>query len=87
MSISFSNSVEVLIFILLCSCYVCSCLWLYGDAATRDMGVKGAILPLILIAAAALFLTLNFSWALVVWPIGIVAWFVLRPASSHVITE
>ncbi len=87
MSISFANSTEVLIFILLCSVYVCSCLWMYGDAATRDMGVKGAILPLLFIIAATLFLTLGMSWALIIWPIGYVAWFFIRPKKSHAITE
>ena len=85
MSIAFSNSSEVFFFILLCSAYVCSCLWIYGDAATRDMGVKGAILPLVFIIAAALFLTLGIYWVLVVWPIGYIAWFILRPKSAHVI--
>lgn len=85
MSIAFSNSSEVFIFILLCSVYVCSCLWIYGDAATRDMGAKGAILPLVFIIAAALFLTLGLYWVLIVWPIGYIAWFILRPKSAHVI--
>ena len=57
MSISFGNSTEVFIFIILCSVYVCSILWIYGDAATRDMGIKGTILPLIFVIAAALALT------------------------------
>jgi hypothetical protein len=85
--ISFSNSTEVFIFIILCSVYVCSILWIYGDAATRDMGAKGAILPLIFVIAAALALTKGFLWALIIWPIGYIAWFILRPATSHVITE
>ena len=87
MSIAFNNATEVFIFILLCSVYVCSCLWIYGDAATRDMGIKGAILPLVFVIVAALFLTLGLSWPLIIWPVGLVLWFMLRPASSHVITE
>ena len=87
MSISFSNSTEVFIFIILCSIYVCSTLWIYGDAATRDMGIKGLILPLIFVIAAALALTKGLIAALIVWPIGYIAWFRLRPKSSHVITE
>lgn len=85
MSIAFTNASEVFIFILLCSAYVCSCLWIYGDAATRDMGVKGAILPLIFIIAAALFLSLGLYWVLIVWPLGYIGWFIMRPKSSHVI--
>jgi len=86
-SISFSNSTEVFIFIILCSVYVCSTLWIYGDAATRDMGIKGLILPLIFVIAAALALTKGLIAVLIVWPIGYIAWFRLRPKSSHVITE
>ncbi len=87
MSLSFNNATEVFIFIILCSIYVCSILWIYGDSATRDMGIKGAILPLIFVIAAALTLTQNMSWTLIVWPIGYALWFFLRPAKSHVITE
>ncbi len=87
MSISFSNATEVFIFILMCSVYVCSCLWIYGDAATRDMGAKGAILPLAFVIAAALFLTLGLYWVLIIWPIGYITWFILRPKTSHVIRE
>ena len=87
MSFSFSNATEVFIFIILCSVYVCSILWIYGDAATRDMGIKGTILPLIFVVAAALALTKGWLWALLAWPVGYVAWFVLRPATSHVIVE
>ena len=87
MSISFSNSTEVFIFIILCSVYVCSILWLYGDAATRDMGIKGAILPLIFVIAAALALTKGMMIVLIAWPIGYIGWFALRPKSSHAIVE
>ena len=87
MSISFSNSTDVFIFIIICSVYVCSILWIYGDAATRDMGIKGALLPLIFVIAAALALTKGMIIALIVWPIGYILWFLLRPKSSHVITE
>ena len=87
MSILFSNATEVFIFIILCSVYVCSILWIYGDAATRDLGIKGAILPLIFVIAAAMALTKGLLWALVVWPIGYIAWFIFRPATSHAIVE
>lgn len=87
MPISFNNATEVFIFIILCSVYVCSILWIYGDAATRDMGTKGAILPLIFVIAAALALIKGFLWALLAWPIGYIAWFFLRPTKSHVIVE
>ena len=85
MSFSFSNATEV--FIILCSVYVCSILWIYGDSATRDMGIKGIILPLILVIAAALALTKGITWALLAWPIGYIAWFFIRPKDTHNIVE
>ena len=81
-----NTSTEVFIFIILCSVYVCSTLWLYGDATTRDMGAKGAILPLIFVIAAALALMMGV-YAVIVWPIGYVGWFLFRPKSSHAIVE
>lgn len=87
MSFSFSNATEVFIFIILCSVYVCSILWIYGDSATRDMGIKGIILPLILVIAAALALTKGITWALLAWPIGYIAWFFIRPKDTHNIVE
>ena len=87
MSFSFSNATEVFFFIILCSVYVCSILWIYGDSATRDMGIKGAILPLIFVIAAALALTKGMTWALLAWPIGYIAWFVIRPKTAHTIVE
>ncbi len=87
MSITFSNSVEVFIFIILCSVYVCSILWIYGDAATRDMGAKGLILPLIFVIITVPALIKGMLWTLVFWLIGYIAWFILRPAKSHAIVE
>jgi len=51
------------------------------------MGIKGGILPLIFVIAAALAITKGMVWALLVWPIGYIAWFYMRPTKSHVITE
>ena len=59
----------------------------YGDAATRDMGIKGTILPLIFVIAAALALTKGMMMALIAWPVGYIGWFTLRPKSSHAIVE
>jgi len=86
-SIAFSNSLEVFIFIILCSVYVCSILWIYGDSATRDVGLKGVILPLVFVIAGALALAKGMMLALLVWPTGYIAWFILRPKGSHVIVE
>ncbi len=87
MSFSFSNTIEVFIFIILCSVYVCSILWIYGDAATRDMGIKGGVLPLVFIIAAVLALIKGMMWALLIWPVGYIAWFAMRPKVAHAITE
>ena len=87
MAVSFENVLGVFLFILFCSFYVCSILWIYGDAATRDMGNKGLVLPLIFIVAGALALILGWFYVLALWPLGYLAWFILRPKSSHAIIE
>lgn len=97
MSFSFNNATEVFIFIIFCSVYVCSILWIYGDAATRDMGLKGLILPLIFILVIVLiflgglveYLTgMNPGyWPLLIWPVGYIGWFILRPKTTHTIVE
>jgi hypothetical protein len=51
------------------------------------MGIKGTILPLIFVIAAALALTKGIMLALIAWPVGYIGWFALRPKSSHVIVE
>lgn len=80
MSLSLTSSMDVLIFIIFCSVYVCSTLWIYGDAATRNAGWKGTILPLLFVIAGTLALIKGEYLALIIWPLGYVAWFVLRPA-------
>jgi len=51
------------------------------------MGIKGTILPLIFVIAAALALTKGMMMALIAWPVGYIGWFVFRPKGSHVIVE
>ncbi len=87
MAISFDNALGVFLFIIFCSIFVCSILWIYGDGATRDMGHKGLILPFIFIAIGALALIKGWLLALIAWPVGYVAWFLMRPKKSHVIVE
>ena len=87
MSLNFSNAIEIFIFIIFCSIYVCSILWIYGDAATRDMGLQGAILPLIFTLAAATALIENIAWPLALWPLGFIAWFIFRPRAAHAIVS
>jgi hypothetical protein len=51
------------------------------------MGIKGTILPLIFVIAAALALTKGMMILLIAWPVGYIGWFALRPKSSHAIVE
>lgn len=88
MFLSLTNATHVFIFIIFSSIYVCSILWIYGDAATRGLiGWKGALLPLLFLVAGTVAMLLGYSWALLVWPIGFIGWFVLRPAETTVLTE
>ncbi len=88
MTVSFTNTTGVFLFIIFCSVYVCSILWIYGDAATRDMGHKGLILPFLFIAIGTLAL-IREGWFLVLllWPLGYLLWFIKRPKKSHAIVE
>jgi len=79
MSLSLTSSLDVFIFIIFCSIYVCSVLWIYGDAATRNAGWKGLILPMIFVLAGTIALIEGHNLALVVWPLGYVVWFIMRP--------
>ena len=79
MSLSLTSSFDVFLFIIFCSFYVCSVLWIYGDAATRNAGWKGLILPLLFVIAGTLALIKGEYMALVIWPLGYVIWFIRRP--------
>ncbi len=79
MSLTLTSATDVFIFIIFCSCYVCSILWIFGDAATRAAGMKGMIFPILFVAAGALALIKGIYLALLIWPIGYVAWFYIRP--------
>ena len=79
MSITLSSSLDVFIFIIFCSCYVCSILWIFGDAATRDAGIQGMMFPIIFVIVGALALIKGIFLLLVLWPVGYIAWFYIRP--------
>ncbi len=79
MSLSLTSSLDVFLFIIFCSFYVCSVLWIYGDAATRNAGWKGLILPLLFVIAGTLALIKGEYMSLVIWPLGYVIWFIRRP--------
>ena len=87
MSLSLTNATHVFIFIIFSSIYVCSILWIYGDAATRGVGWRGTVLPLLFIVAGTVALLLGYNLALLVWPIGFIAWFVFRPAETKILTD
>lgn len=84
MNISLNSSLDVFLFIIFCSVYVCSILWIYGDAATRGAGWKGLLLPLLFIVAGTLALILGISAGLAIWPLAYIGWFIWRPPpASH----
>jgi len=74
---------DVFIFIVFCSFYVCSILWVYGDAATRNAGWKGQMLPLLFVIAGTLALVKGVYLTLLIWPPGYAIWFVKRPEQHH----
>lgn len=87
MNIPLNSAIDVFIFIIFCSFYVCSILWIYGDVATRGGG-KGMILPALFVIAGALALILQMYWALLIWVVGYPLWiFVLRPKQEIELTE
>ena len=87
MDIPLNSATDVFIFIIFCSIYVCSTLWLYGDVATRGGGPKGMSIPLLFVIAGALALVKGIYLALLVWPVGYVAWFFIRPKNEIELTE
>lgn len=82
MSINLTSSLDVFIFIIVCSIYVCSTLWIYGDVATRGAGMKGMMFPLLFVIAGAVALILGYMSVLIIWPVGYVIWFFIRPESE-----
>jgi hypothetical protein len=74
---------DVFMFIIFCSFYVCSILWIYGDAATRQTGWKGLVLPVLFVIAGTLALIKGQYLFLVLWPAGYVLWFAKRPSEVN----
>jgi hypothetical protein len=79
MNLALASPMDVFIFIIFCSFYVCTVLWIYGDAATRNAGWKGIILPLAFVIVGTLALINGEYLALIVWPLGYAVWFFKRP--------
>ena len=82
MTLSLTNATQVFVVIIFSSFYICSILWIFGDAATRGMGWKGSILPLVFIVAGTLAFIEGLYLALILWPLGFVGWFLLRPKET-----
>ncbi|MDX1518668.1 MAG: hypothetical protein R3318_01005 [Gammaproteobacteria bacterium] len=87
MDIPLHSATDVFLFIIFCSIYVCSILWVFGDAATRGAGKKGMAFPLVFVIAGALALVKGVYLALAVWPVGYVLWFFVRPKEEIELTE
>ncbi len=87
MPISLTSSTDVFIFIIFCSIYVCSILWIFGDVATRGGGTKGMIFPLLFVVAGTLALIKGVYLALIIWPVGYVVWFFIRPKTEIEMTD
>lgn len=89
MEIPLNSATDVFIFIIFCSIYVCSTLWIYGDVATRGGGMKGMSFPLVfvIVGALALIKSEEYYQALIIWPVGYVVWFIIRPKNEIELTE
>ncbi len=80
MALSFDNVYEVFVFILLCSVYVCSILWLYGDAVSRKVPRQGVAFVLLFLLVGSVMLLRGMFWLLLIWLGGYGVWFCIRPA-------
>ena len=79
-ALSLNTPFQVFVFIIVCSAFVCSILWIYGDAATRGLaGWRGSMLPVALIAVG-LSASSMYLMILALWPVIFAAWLFLRPA-------
>lgn len=88
MELELDNVYQVFIFIILCSAYVCSILWLYGDMATRGMaGIRGAITAGLIAVpgffAIPVFVANPGLIGVVLWPISVLIWISERPAEQQ----
>jgi len=86
-SINLTSATDVFIFIIFCSIYVCSVLWIFVDVATRGGGMKGMIFPMLFVLAGTLALIKGVYLALLIWPVGYVVWFFIRPKTEIELTD
>ena len=87
MDIALNSAADVFIFIIFCSIYVCSILWIFGDVATRGGGIKGMLFPLVFVVIGSLALIKGIYLTLVLWPIGYIVWFIIRPKQEIELIE
>ena len=87
MSLSLNSSLDVFVFIIFCSIYVCSTLWIYGDAVTRNAAIKGLVLVIVFISVGTFVLMTGHKLVLLVWPIIYAIWFCTRPVHESIITS
>ncbi len=87
MDIPLTSAADVFIFIIFCSIYVCSILWIFGDITTRGSGTKAMIFPLLFVVAGTLALIKGVYLALIIWPVGYVVWFIIRPKTEIELTD
>ncbi len=87
MDIPLTSATDVFIFIIFCSIYVCSILWIFGDFATRGGGTKGMIFQMLFVIAGTLALIKGVYLALIIWPVGYVVWFFIRPKTEIELTD
>ncbi len=87
MDIPLTSAADVFIFIVFCSIYVCSILWIFGDITTRGSGTKAMIFPLLFVVVGTLALIKGVYLALIIWPVGYVVWFFIRPKTEIELTD
>ena len=80
MNLTFDSIFVLTVFIFVSAIYVCSLLWLYGDATARQAQRLGVIFVMVFLLLGALVLTQGWLPLTVLWLLGYGLWFVMRPA-------
>lgn len=88
MELELNSVFDVFVFIILCSGYVCSILWLYGDLATRGLaGIGGAIIAILIAIPGPIAIPVLVKSpgliAVLLWPITFLIWLNERPAEKE----
>jgi hypothetical protein len=88
MELALNSVFDVFVFIILCSGFVCSILWLYGDLATRGLaGLRGGFIVLALaipgLIAIPVLVESPGLIAVLMWPLGFLIWLNERPEEKE----